>query len=234
MNRRTLETTVRVGIAVVLWGVLTPVTRSADAGPPTLEKIGRSLGQVDTLTSRFVQERHLSLFDEPLRTEGWLCFAAPNRIRWEITAPYRSILVSDGDRVAQFEWTDGRWRRLDLGLEHAVKQVVEQIAGVMNGGYARAGGPYETSVSKGKDAVTVTLKPRDKRMKKALAAVEVHLTSDLKSTRRVVLREPGGDHTDIFFKDQNVGRKLPAKTFDRTRPADVSGLFPGAAKSGAD
>jgi len=58
-------------------------------------------------------------------------------------------------------------------------------------------------------------------MRKMMAAIEVHLTADLKQTRRVVLRENGGDHTDIQFSEQFVNLELPPKTFDLNAPVDI-------------
>jgi hypothetical protein len=54
-----------------------------------------------------------------------------------------------------------------------------------------------------------------------MAAIEVHLAADLKQTRRVVLRENGGDYTDIRFTRESVNLELPPKTFDLNAPADL-------------
>ena len=115
--------------------------------PVTLEQINQAMAKADTVFSRFVQERHLSLFTEPLRSEGCLCFQKPGRIRWEIISPYKSILVSDGSGVAQFEWADDQWRKFDLGLADALQNVVSQIAGVMEGRYTSDRRTYAASVT---------------------------------------------------------------------------------------
>ena len=192
--------------------------------PVTLEQINQAMAKADTVFSRFVQERHLSLFTEPLRSEGCLCFQKPGRIRWEIISPYKSILVSDGSGVAQFEWADDRWRKLDLGLADALQNVVSQIAGVMEGSYTSDRRTYAASVTNTADGPVVTLVPQNETVRKMMAAIEVHLAADLQGTRRVVLRETGGDYTDIRFSGQVVGLVLPPKTFDRNAPADLESI----------
>ena len=187
----------------------------------SLEPISRATSQAQTIFTRFVQERHLSLFNEPLHSEGFLCFQKPARIRWETTSPYKSILVSDGAGVAQFEWADDHWKKLDLGLGDALQQVMSQIAGVMDGRYASDKIAYAASVTNGADEVVITLVPQNETVRKMMVAIEVHLTADLKGTRRVVLRETGGDYTDIQFSEQFVNRALPPKTFDRSAPVDI-------------
>jgi outer membrane lipoprotein-sorting protein len=198
--------------------------------PVSLEQINQAMAKADTVFSRFVQERHLSLFNEPLRSEGYLCFQKPGRIRWEITSPYKSILVSDGSGVAQFEWTDEKWKKLDLGLTDALQNVVSQIAGVMEGRYASDRRTYAASVTNTAAGPVITLVPQNETMRKMMAAIEVRLAADLKGTRRVVLRETGGDFTDICFSDQVVGPVLPPKTFDRNAPADLETIRAAAAE----
>jgi outer membrane lipoprotein-sorting protein len=214
----------------LLGAPLAPAQPTNPPAPVSLEEISQAMTNAGTVFTRFVQERHLSLFDEPLRTEGYLCFQKPGRVRWEITRPYRSILVSDGAGVAQFEWTDEKWKPLDLGLADALQNVVGQIAGVMEGRYASDRRSYVAAVTNSAEGPVITLTPQNEAVRKMMAAIEVHLAADLKATRRVVLRETGGDYTDIRFSEQAVGVALPPKTFDRTAPADLEQIRAAAAE----
>ena len=63
------------------------------------------------------------------------------------------------------------------------------------------------------DEVVVTLVPQNETVRKMMAAIEVHLAADLKETRRVVLRENGGDYTDIQFSEQIVNLEIAAENF---------------------
>ena len=186
-----------------------------------LERIGQRAGQAETVFTRFVQERHLSLFQEPLRSEGYLCFQRPSCIRWENTQPYQSILLSDGRGVAQFERINDRWKKLELGLAEAVQNVVSQISAIMDGRYAGKQRDYDVSATQGEEGPVVSLKPRRPAMRKMMEAIEIHLAPDCRGTRRIVLREVGGDFTDIRFSEQVAGVRLPPGTFDRSRPVDL-------------
>ena len=221
----------KILLGLLLLGVVGRRAGAQTNAPVTLEQISGAMRRAQTVCTRFVQERHLSLFNEPLRSEGFLCFQKPGHIRWETTSPYKSILVSDGSGVAQFEWTDEKWRKLDLGLGDALQNVVSQTAGVMDGGYASSRSGYASSVTNNADEVVITLIPQNETVSKMMAAIEVHLTADLKETRRVVLRENGGDYTDIQFSNQLVNLKLPAKTFDRSAPVDVETICAVAASA---
>ena len=187
----------------------------------TLESIARAMKRADTVFTAFVQERHLSLFNEPLRSEGYLCFQKPGRIRWQITKPYQSILISDGSGVAQFEWVDEKWKKLDIGLAAAMQNVVSQIAAVMEGQYAGSQNEYEIQLRDEATGPVVALTPRNPSMRKMILAIEVHLSLDCQSTRQVVLRENNGDFTEIHFHEQIVGIVPPAGTFERNTPLEL-------------
>jgi outer membrane lipoprotein-sorting protein len=207
-------------VAIVL---ASPAARG-QTNAPSLERITATMSQAHTIFTRFVQERHLALFNEPLRSEGFLCFQEPGHIRWETLTPYQSILISDGSGVAQFEWAGEHWKKLDLGLGDALQHIMSQIAGVMDGRFARDPRGYAATVTNGVDELVVTLIPQNETIRKVMAAIELHLAADLKATRRIVLRETDGDYTEIIFSEQSVNFILPARTFDRVAPAALAEL----------
>lgn len=187
----------------------------------SLAEIQQALSRAETVFARFTQERHLAWFAEPLRSEGFLCSEQPGRLRWEITGPYRSILVSDGRGVAQFEWVEDAWLKLDLGLADALQTVTSQIGMVVQGRYASQPTDYTVKVGRDADGPTLTLLPRAERIRRMLQSIEIRLAPDLQGTREVVLREATGDFTRIEFTQQQVNRSFPAGTFDRTQPLDI-------------
>jgi len=205
----------------LLWLPLANAQSTNAAHSVSLEEVNRTMSEAKTIFTHFVQERHLSLFNEPLHSEGYLCFEQPGRIRWEVTQPYKSILVSDGSGVAQFEWMDNRWKKLDIGLAAAMQNVVSQIAGVMRGQYAREGREYAVNLASTGKGPVVTLTPRNEKMRKMIAAIEVHLAPDLKATRQIILRENDGDFTDIQFDGQVVNLRFQEQTFDRKAPLEL-------------
>jgi len=198
-----------------------PIVRG-QTNAPSLAQITATMSQAHTIFTHFVQERHLAMFNDPLKSEGILCFQEPGRLRWETLTPYQSILVSDGSGVAQFEWADGHWKKLDLGLGDALEHIVSQIAGVMDGRFARDPRGYTATVTNGVDEVVVTLIPQNETIRKVMASIELHLAADLKATRRIVLRETDGDYTEIIFSEQTVNFEPPPKTFDRAAPAKLA------------
>src|SRR5580693_342103 len=74
--------------------------------PPALLDLQQKMAAVKSVYLEFTQERVLKLFSEPLKSEGVMLVERPDKIRWETTAPYQTILLGDRNAVAQFEFND--------------------------------------------------------------------------------------------------------------------------------
>jgi outer membrane lipoprotein-sorting protein len=197
--------------------------RPVDDPRPILQDLQRKMSTLDTVCLEFVQERNLKLFTEPLRSEGDMLIQRPDLIRWETTAPFQSILLGDHQSVAQFERTDGVWKKLKLGFPQMLHRVMEQMVQMNQGKMDALTSGYTISVATGSLAV-VTLVPKDETIRSILSSIEVKLLPDFSATREVVMHEPSGDFTRIIFRRERRGVKFPAGTFNQANPLDIAAV----------
>ena len=190
---------------------------------PILAELQQKMSSLSSVYLEFTQERQLKLFAEPLKSDGVMMIDQPGMIRWETTAPFQSILLGNQKSVAQFEFADGKWKKLKLGFPQMLKRVMDQMTLMHQGKLDALTSDFTLSVSTG--AVTVvTMVPKDENVRSMLAALEIHLQPDLSATREVIMREPGGDLTRIIFNREKRGVKFPEKTFDQTKPLDIAAI----------
>src|ERR1041385_7032950 len=57
---------------------------------------------VDAWSADFVQTRHFKTLTQPLTESGKVWFAEPNRFRWELGHPAKTIAVRSGDEMLLF------------------------------------------------------------------------------------------------------------------------------------
>jgi outer membrane lipoprotein-sorting protein len=216
-------------LAVVLWVMVLYAASAVAADPvlqpvsnpgPILDDLQRKMSSLRSVYLEFTQERHLKLFAEPLKSEGVMLMERPNQIRWETTAPYQSILLGNDKSVAQFERTDGAWKKLKLGFPEMLKRVMEQMSLMHQGRLDALTRDFTISVATSAVAM-VTLVPKDKSVREMLASLEIRMQPDLSATREVVMNEPSGEFTKIVFQRERRDVKFPAGTFDQTKPADI-------------
>ena len=190
---------------------------------PILADLQRKMSSLKSVYLEFDQERRLKLFAEPLKSEGVMLIARPDQIRWETTAPYQSILLGNHKSVAQFERTDGEWKKLKLGFPQMLKRVMDQMTLMHQGKIDALTSDFSISVATGRVAV-VTLVPKDEKVREVLASLEIQLPPDFSATREVVMHEPGGDLTRIIFRREKRDVVFPPGTFDQTKPLDIAAI----------
>jgi outer membrane lipoprotein-sorting protein len=188
---------------------------------PILDYLQKKMSSLKSVYFEFQQERQLKLFAEPLKSEGAMLIERPDQIRWETTAPYQSILLGNKKTVAQFERTDGEWKKLKIGFPQMLKRVMEQMSLMHQGKLDALTGDFTITVSTGSVAV-VTMVPKDKEVRSMLASLEVKFQPDFSASREVVMNEPNGDLTRIIFKREKRDVKFPAGTFDQAKPLAIA------------
>ena len=200
-----------------------PPTQPVADPRPILEELQRKMAALRSVSLEFTQERHLQLFTEPLVSEGVMLIESPDQIRWETLAPYQSILLGNHHGVAQFERTEGEWKKLRLGFPQLLRRVMEQMVLMHQGKLDALTRDFTISVATGAVAV-VTMVPKDKTVRSMLVALEVHLQPDFSATREVVMKEPSGEFTRIVFRRERRGVRFPGGTFDQIKPLEIAAI----------
>jgi outer membrane lipoprotein-sorting protein len=226
MGTETTTSRIRSALAILVLATLTANTAETSLHPvanpgPVLEDLHHKMSALNSVYFEFTQERHLKLFAEPLKSEGVLLIARPDKIRWETTSPFQSILMGNHESVAQFEKEDGQWKKLKLGFPQMMRRVMEQMSLMHQGKMDALTADFNVSVATGAVAV-VTLKPKDESIRSVLSSLEIHMTPEFSTTREVVMNEPNGDLTRILFHEEHREVNLPPGTFDQNKPVDVA------------
>jgi outer membrane lipoprotein-sorting protein len=190
-----------------------PVGLWADDAVP-LEKIKAGLAALKSVYLEFTQERHLSLFAEPLKSEGVMLIEKPDRIRWETTAPYSTILLGDHKSVAQFE--DGK--KLKLGFPQMLQRVMEQMTWMHQGNLDALTADYTVTLTN----TTIKLVPKDANVRAILTSIEMHMAPEFAAVREIVMTEPGGDSTRILLRNERRDVTYPPGTFDQVKPLPLA------------
>jgi outer membrane lipoprotein-sorting protein len=191
--------------------------------PPVLQDLQNKMATAKSEYLEFTQERVLKLFAEPLKSDGVMLMERPDKIRWETTAPYQTILLGDEKSVAQFEFNDGKWEKLKLGFPQMLQHVMQQMSAMNQGDLTAMTRDFKISVSTNNEII-LTMIPKDEAVRGMMSSFEVHLLPDLSTTREVVMNEPNGDLTRIIFQNEKRNVTFPAGTFDQTKPLPVSAV----------
>ena len=119
-------------------------------------------GSTKSLAAEFQQEKHFSFMDKPIISKGFIVFASPDKIRFDITEPFQTALLDDGKKIQRYEVIDGQWKPLKFGGGKSIKLVMGQIGQWMQGKFSGQEKIFALSMSDGdpNDYAVLNLVPR--------------------------------------------------------------------------
>jgi outer membrane lipoprotein-sorting protein len=185
---------------------------SAPAADDLRERIARQAAQVASIQAELVQEKHLSVFQEVIRSTGRFAYARPDRLRWELLKPVKTGFVLRG--ATGERWHDMIEGRESFSIERdpVMKAVSEQLFAWAAADFARLDSQYEITTL-APAPPRFRLIPRSPALKGQIESIEVSFSADERYVEEVVVREKGGDFTRLDFKDVRLNAALPAGTF---------------------
>jgi len=188
--------------------VLAPLaTLAADA--PT--QLNQFVANVASATGSFSQQTSGQAQGRPEQS-GEFSFQRPGKFRWHVKKPYEQLIVSDGEKVLQY----------DPDLAQVTQRSVDQSIGTSPAAILFGSGSLE-------DAFVVQSLPDDDGLQWLRATprgadagfshVDIGFRNDLPA--RLLLLDAFGQTTRIDLSNIKANPELPSSLFQFTPPADV-------------
>ena len=187
-------------------------TLASDHSAAIFSSLERTAGAVRTLSSDFVQEKHLSMFKTVMTSKGRFYFSKPDLLRWELTAPVASGFVLKGDKGRRWHERTGRLENFQISQEPVMKLVSEQLFAWARADFQWLKKEYRISVLD-ESPVALRLEPRSAATAGFLHHLLINFSADGRYVRSVELHEKDGDFTRIRFVNTAVNKQLKADLF---------------------
>ncbi len=193
--------------SIVLCGVFILISSSGYAVELTdfLARIQNASAQMQSYQADFIQEKHLQMFQQPVRFSGRLSVVRPDKLRWEFFSPAVSAIIFDGDAGLRCNEAAPAVS-FSLKDDPMMAVVAEQLWLWLGGDYTALGDLYDVALE-GEDGIVVTPKSGD-------MIRSVSLFFDRAGfPREVIIRENSGDFTRITFSSQTANIALRPTLF---------------------
>src|SRR4030066_1553559 len=182
-----------------------------------LARMTENLQSVKNIKADFIQERHMAMFLDVLSAKGILFFEMPDKLRWELTEPYASILIFSSGNVAKFNREKGKYVRMNLGMEDMFRESLRQIISIMRGDFKKVQKDYNISMAHGVD-YRLVMRPVSTRMAEVIKSLDLSIDQRSNYVTKIVIREPKGDSIEIRFSGQEENSALDQRLFDLSNP----------------
>lgn len=189
----------RLAWRAVLCAVLLFSTGAAAAQQraDSLQAVQQRVAQAPVLRGQFKQEKQVSGFRNPLRSQGNFLLAREQGVVWTTTKPFPSELVLTRDRIVSRQ-RDGSSRiEVDARQQPALRSVNAMMFALMSGDVKALTGTFNVKV----ETPTATtwrmhLTPKSRALAQAFTSVQ--LSGD-RYVRDVEISEANGDRTHLVF-----------------------------------
>jgi len=152
------------------------------------------LGPGELLRGRFVQERFLSGFERPARSEGSFILAPGQGLIWKVETPFAIITAITPTGLVQS--VNGRETlRLDAARMPFLSNLYEMMTGTLVGDWSAVEANFRVS----RDGRAVVLTPINEAP--ALPTIRAYVSKNVDAVEMV---RPGGDRDRLDFNSQQV------------------------------
>jgi outer membrane lipoprotein-sorting protein len=186
-----------------------PAPAAAAKAPADVDALLAGLAKAPGLQARFREEKHITLLQQPLVSEGNIYFAPPSRFARHTEKPLKSIMVIDGNQL-QFGNADGQ-ESMNLAANPVARLFADAFVMLLSGN--RAGlekifkmqlTPKPGGSGEWKLLLTPRVAPMDKMIK------ELELRGRGLSLDELDVREASGDWTRTSFSNVDLDRRFTA------------------------
>ena len=179
------------------------------------QEVIRQLTQVastmQSMQCRFVQEKTSTMLAEPSVAQGTMHYAAPDRMRWEYTAPYAFALVVNGERMVKV--TDGKAEVLEGNAGRMYQGMVNLIMGSASGKKLFDTTVFDIVFYDDNGFWRADMTPKRRDMKRMFSQLVFRFDKKTNGISRVEFVSANGDVTSIRFEEIKVNESIGDEVF---------------------
>lgn len=163
-----------------------------------------------TLSSDFIQSKHLSMLDNAIVSNGKMLFKAPENIRWEYTSPKPYAVIFKDEML--YVNNDGKKDEIKLSSNKLFRNFNTLIVQSVNGTMFDDS-QFDMSYFKLDSGYLVRFLPKEKRLKRFVSAFELTFTETAFDVAEVKIVEPNDDYTLVVFKNRSANISISEEKF---------------------
>ncbi len=162
-----------------------------------------------TISSDFIQHKHLDFLSNDIESKGTLAFKAPNIVKWEYTTPFSYAVLFKDEKL--YINDNGSKSDMDLGSNKVFKQLNQLITASIRGDMFDDSA-FEIRYFFEKENSLVHFMPKDQQFAAFIKAFHIRFnaTGEVEAVKMI---EPSDDYTQIVFSNRKQNQPIPDAVF---------------------
>lgn len=178
---------------------------------PVEEKLIQASKSITTITSDFVQEKHLEYLSVVIESKGKFWFKKPAILRWEYTEPFKYLIVINNGKITIKD--EDKKNEFDVNSNKAFQELNDIIVNSVNGTLIESD-KYDYEMLENQDAWLVKLFPKNEQIKKTLKNIELYFQKSDLSVFKIKMTENDQDYTLITLTNKQFNQPVANSVFE--------------------
>jgi outer membrane lipoprotein-sorting protein len=172
------------------------------------KKISGSSEINKTIESNFIQEKHMSIFTEPVTSKGRFSYKNKTMVRWEYTEPFEYVVVINNGKLSVRD--NSKVNSYDMTANSAFLEINGKLNAIIKGDIVNDNKDFRIRYFENNSLYLLKLKPLSKDMKNFFKEIEICFDKKDISVSIIKMVELSGDFTEIKF----IGKKINVEISD--------------------
>lgn len=164
-----------------------------------------------SISSEFVQLKHLSFLEEDVESFGNFYFQKENRLRWEYTAPFFYLIIFNMDTILIRD--EQNTNLYDAASGRMFREINNIMLSMVNGSILESS-DFEFEYFENTSSYMLELSPQDSNMKEFLSKIRLFINKSDYTVDELYMIEKSNDYTHIRFTNKRLNEDIPQHIFD--------------------
>ena len=179
-----------------------------------LQSLEKSFSTIQTVQTRFKQEKELKIFSRTIVMEGRVALENPDRLAWRIDTPIKYALVLNGEDALQWDEDSNKVQKMKTHGDPVFEEVIGQIEKWFSGEFASLLNDYELTVKNEQPPVLEFIPKPDGMIGKVIGRVTISVREDRRYVEQIEIEDVGGDKTTINFYETVLNAPVSAEEWE--------------------
>ncbi len=173
-------------------------------------KIKENAKKTISVSSDFIQEKHLTMMDEVLVSQGRFLYKKENKVRWEYTEPVNYAIIVNGSTFTINN--DGKISAFDAESNPLFREINQMIMIAISGDFVD-NQDFIPGFFENESMVLVRLKPVNELLLDILESIEIYFSKPSLQVEMMKFIEPEGDFTRTVFTNREENTDIAEEKF---------------------
>lgn len=166
--------------------------------------------KIKTLSTDFVQYKHMDFLSKDIETSGKMVFKEPNMLQWQYKKPYNYTIVFKSGKILIND--EGKKSAVNIGNSKIFGKINKLIVGSVSGDLFDDK-EFSMTYFKNKSQNITKFIPKDAALKKYIKQIELTFDKEDATVVQVKLIESSEDYTRIVLKNKILNAKIDDSFF---------------------